>query len=96
MTEYRIRALKCHPDKHPDNEECLVQFQRLQEAKEVLCDPTKRKDYDRWRSGALSISWKQWNSIRKSANPVHFFLCLWQLQSKTSVQSGMALGCAEN
>ena len=72
MTEYRIQALKCHPDKHPDNEECLDQFQRLQEAKKVLCDPLKRKDYDRWRSGALSISWKQWNSIRNSANPVHF------------------------
>jgi DnaJ homolog subfamily C member 12 len=76
MTEYRIRALKCHPDKRPDDEECLVQFQRLQEAKEVLCDPTKRKDYDRWRSGGLSMSWKQWNAFRNSANLVRFLPCV--------------------
>ena len=36
------------------------------EAKEVLFDPSKRKDYDKWKTSGIMISYKQWLSMRAS------------------------------
>ena len=41
---YRRKSLRCHPDKGGDPEE----FKKLNEAREVLSDPAKRKQYDRF------------------------------------------------
>uniref|UniRef100_UPI00358F17B3 dnaJ homolog subfamily C member 12 isoform X2 n=1 Tax=Myxine glutinosa TaxID=7769 RepID=UPI00358F17B3 len=48
LTEYKIRVLQCHPDKHPDNPTADKQFRMLQRAREVLGDPEMRAQYDEW------------------------------------------------
>jgi DnaJ-class molecular chaperone len=43
---YKKLALKYHPDKNQDNEECKNIFQEITEAYSVLSDEDKRKKYD--------------------------------------------------
>lgn len=45
---YRKLARKYHPDLNPDNAEATLNFQRINEANEVLSDPEKRKKYDQY------------------------------------------------
>ncbi|XP_046435969.1 J domain-containing protein isoform X2 [Neodiprion pinetum] len=34
-------------------------------AKETLCDPEKRLNYDKWRHSGISISYKQWLGMKE-------------------------------
>ena len=43
---YRKKALKCHPDKNPDDPNAALLFHQLQEALAVLTDAAARKAYD--------------------------------------------------
>ncbi len=43
---YRKQARKYHPDKNPDDKTAEEKFKQLQEAYDVLSDPSKRKKYD--------------------------------------------------
>ena len=43
---YRKKALKCHPDKNPDDPTAAQLFHQLSEALEVLTDAAARKAYD--------------------------------------------------
>mmetsp|Transcript_17811 Transcript_17811/g.44987 ORF Transcript_17811/g.44987 Transcript_17811/m.44987 type:complete len:290 (+) Transcript_17811:92-961(+) len=46
---YKKLALKWHPDKNPDNQERAEKmFKEVQEAYELLKDPQKKSDYDRF------------------------------------------------
>lgn len=45
---YRKLARKHHPDLNPDDKESQQNFQRINEANEVLSDPEKRKKYDKY------------------------------------------------
>jgi curved DNA-binding protein len=45
---YRKLARKYHPDLNPDDKEAKAKFQQLNEAQEVLTDPEKRKQYDKY------------------------------------------------
>jgi len=45
---YRKLARKYHPDLNPDNKDSNKNFQKINEANEVLSDPEKRKKYDRY------------------------------------------------
>ena len=45
---YRDLARKHHPDLNPDNTEAKQKFQEVQIAFEVLNDPKKREQYDRF------------------------------------------------
>ncbi len=45
---YRKQARKFHPDVNPNDESAKKQFQRVNEANEVLSDPVKRKKYDKY------------------------------------------------
>ncbi|RUS84394.1 hypothetical protein EGW08_007856, partial [Elysia chlorotica] len=46
---YRKKALKCHPDKNPDNPKAAELFHELSEALEVLTDAAARAAYDQSR-----------------------------------------------
>ncbi|KAJ8940954.1 hypothetical protein NQ318_006805 [Aromia moschata] len=35
------------------------------EAKEVLCDPERRLNYDKWRNSGISVSYKQWLGMKE-------------------------------
>ncbi|MFQ5881938.1 MAG: molecular chaperone DnaJ [Candidatus Methylomirabilales bacterium] len=45
---YRRLALKFHPDKNPDDPRAAEQFKEINEAHEVLSNPEKRREYDRY------------------------------------------------
>ena len=45
---YRKLARKYHPDLNPNNEDSKKNFQRINEANEVLSDPEKRKKFDQY------------------------------------------------
>ncbi|XP_037540739.1 dnaJ homolog subfamily C member 12 [Nematolebias whitei] len=66
LSEYKVRALACHPDKHLDDPRAVAEFQKLQEAKEVLCDEGKRKNYDSWRRSGVAIPFHDWRALNDS------------------------------
>ncbi|OXA52699.1 J domain-containing protein [Folsomia candida] len=73
VTEYRIRALKCHPDKNPGNQDALQEFQRLQEARDTLTSPELRPLYDKWRHSEMCIPFKTWlNMHNRCATTMHW------------------------
>lgn len=39
-------------------------------AKEVLCDPEKRSNYDKWRNSGIKISYKQWVGMKEHVQQV--------------------------
>jgi len=43
---YKKQALKCHPDKNPNNPEAAVLFQKITKACEILLDEQARKAFD--------------------------------------------------
>ena len=45
---YRKQARKFHPDLNPNNQDAKDNFQKINEANEVLSDPEKRKKYDQY------------------------------------------------
>lgn len=44
----------------------LISFPSLfQDAKETLCDPAKRANYDKWRNSGISVSYKNWLGMKE-------------------------------
>ncbi|XP_059621022.1 J domain-containing protein [Phlebotomus argentipes] len=65
QAEYKVLALQYHPDKNSGDKEAEAKFQQLKEAKEILCDPEKRANYDKWRRSGISISYKNWVGMKE-------------------------------
>ncbi|XP_052769882.1 dnaJ homolog subfamily C member 17-like isoform X2 [Mya arenaria] len=64
---YRKQALKCHPDKNPDNPKAAEKFHKLTQALEILVDAAARAAYDKILKGKKEAEWrrKQYDSKRK-------------------------------
>jgi curved DNA-binding protein len=67
---YRQLALKYHPDKNPDDKKAEAQFKEINEAYDVLGDPTKRSKYDQ-----LGSSYRAWE--RMGGQPGGFDWSQW-------------------
>ncbi|XP_062070824.1 dnaJ homolog subfamily C member 12 isoform X2 [Lepus europaeus] len=65
LAEFKVRALECHPDKHPENSKAET-FQKLQKAKEILTNEESRARYDHWRRSQMSIPFQQWEALTDS------------------------------
>ncbi|RVE54747.1 hypothetical protein evm_000514 [Chilo suppressalis] len=63
--EYKILALQHHPDKNDGDKDAEAKFQKLKEAKETLCDPSKRALYDKWRQSGIAMGYKQWLGMKE-------------------------------
>src|SRR4026208_2172659 len=47
---YRALARKFHPDRNPGDKEAETKFKEIQNAYDILTDPAKRANYDRFGS----------------------------------------------
>ncbi|XP_058666691.1 dnaJ homolog subfamily C member 12 [Ammospiza nelsoni] len=78
LAEYKIKALECHPDKHPGNPKAVEDFQRLQQAKDTLTDAERRARYDHWRRSRVPVPFRHWEALSSSVRTsMH-----WAVQSK--------------
>ena len=74
---YRRLALQYHPDKNPNNREVAEEkFKKIAKAYEVLSDPSKRADYDRFGDTASTNR----TSSRMGSDNL-FFMNPWSLFS---------------
>nr|CEL69965.1 TPA: DnaJ domain-containing protein, putative [Neospora caninum Liverpool] len=66
---YYKLALKCHPDKNPGDPEANLKFQKIGEAYQVLNDPKRREQYDKFGLSATQNM--------KLIDPALFFMMLF-------------------
>lgn len=67
VKSYRKQALKCHPDKNPDNPDAAELFHKLSKALEVLTDAAARAAYDKIQKAkkAAELRHRELDSKRK-------------------------------
>ncbi|NWY04587.1 DJC12 protein, partial [Nothoprocta ornata] len=78
LAEFKIKALECHPDKHPGDPKAVESFQKLQQAKEILANEESRAHYDYWRRSKIAIPFQQWEAFSKSVKTTMH----WAVQRK--------------
>ncbi|XP_043912316.1 dnaJ homolog subfamily C member 12 [Protopterus annectens] len=66
LTEFKARALECHPDKHPENPKAVEEFQKLQQAKDILTNEESRSRYDYWHRSGITVPFHQWDALSDS------------------------------
>ena len=64
---YRIQAKKWHPDLNKDKNASNISI-KLNEAKEILLDPLKRKDYDQYLEELTNPSYKKMKEKEQAYN----------------------------
>src|ERR1700741_4107377 len=67
---YRKLAVKYHPDKNPGDTAAENKFKEINEAKDVLSDPEKRRKYDELG--------ENWQSYQQNGNQGDFDWSQWQ------------------
>ncbi|CAH3149942.1 unnamed protein product [Pocillopora meandrina] len=67
-TEFRQKVKLLHPDKNPGDENTAKLFQRLQNARNILCDEESRKKYDFWRKSGIAVPYDQWIELSGAAH----------------------------
>ncbi|XP_029465571.1 dnaJ homolog subfamily C member 12 isoform X2 [Rhinatrema bivittatum] len=78
LAEFKVLALECHPDKHLGNPKAVENFQRLQQAKEILTNAESRARYDHWQRSRILIPFQQWEALNNSVKTsMH-----WAVKSK--------------
>jgi len=75
--EYKIKAVQYHPDKNAE-QEATEKFKRLQNAKQVLTDPSLRNQYDKWLNCGLPVTFEDWMN-KKLFTSLHW-ICVDQGQ----------------
>ncbi|MBD1211099.1 MAG: J domain-containing protein [Ignavibacteria bacterium] len=60
---FRSLARQYHPDTHPNDKEAERKFKEINEAYEVLSDPDKRRQYDRY-----GVNWQRFHTPSSSAS----------------------------
>ncbi|XP_065264187.1 LOW QUALITY PROTEIN: dnaJ homolog subfamily C member 12 [Emys orbicularis] len=70
LAEFKVKALECHPDKHPGNPKAVENFQKLQQAKEILTNEESRACYDYWRRSKITIPFQQWEALSNSIKTI--------------------------
>ncbi|XP_025898453.1 dnaJ homolog subfamily C member 12 isoform X2 [Nothoprocta perdicaria] len=78
LAEFKIKALECHPDKHPGDPKAVESFQKLQQAKEILANEESRAHYDYWRRSKIAIPFQQWEALSNSVKTMMH----WAVQRK--------------
>ncbi|XP_005108524.1 J domain-containing protein [Aplysia californica] len=89
--EYKVRVLSCHPDKHPDDNTAHSRFAQLSQAKDVLLDPEKRRDYDKWRHSGISIPFDTWKSMSQVKTSMHWGF----VKPQTALEHPQKSSCSE-
>jgi len=54
-------------------------FKKLQVARDVLTDPIKREEYDRWRRSGMAVSYNKWKELGESTRAVSLLYILYSI-----------------
>uniref|UniRef100_A0A8C6GCK4 Uncharacterized protein n=1 Tax=Mus spicilegus TaxID=10103 RepID=A0A8C6GCK4_MUSSI len=63
-----------HQHTHTTQVQLVETFQKLQKAKEILCNAESRARYDHWRRSQMSMPFEQWEALADSVKTVSFSL----------------------
>lgn len=89
---YHKSALRCHPDKHPNNEEAAEKFKQINKCNNILQDEQKRKVYDKMGSQGVAmaeqVGWESMDAIMKYDKWYYRVGCLL-----ACVLTGCCFGC---